>query len=359
MRARPAGSRLPAATGRCRRRLATREGVGLALRRRRIRLPSRRSRADRRAQRGAPPARTGHRYRSGDHRRAGHDRARCGARARDRQPAPAQIVVVRVADGRRAIIVDRAEALADEMPIAPAPPELVRHRSWSAWRTSAANRSSCSTRTVLAVAGERYEHARATQSTYAASRSARPRNGTASGAQADPAAAAIVASHRIGATAGSASRFAGTASGVRRPKCHHAIGAVTTVHAIETAAASPTAPRRRGCDEEDRGDGGERSAGTRDRRARAGRSRARRRRRTPSDASAGAGRDASHAAETQHARDAGPDDRRARAGHEHVGPGHRSGRQTGGTPITPATPSATSVNAITRATFWPLTATTW
>ena len=37
-------------------------------------------------------------------------------------PAPAQIVVVRVADGRRAIIVDRAEALADEMPIAPAPP---------------------------------------------------------------------------------------------------------------------------------------------------------------------------------------------------------------------------------------------
>ena len=37
-------------------------------------------------------------------------------------PAPAQIVVVRVADGRRAIIVDRAEALADEMPIVPAPP---------------------------------------------------------------------------------------------------------------------------------------------------------------------------------------------------------------------------------------------
>ncbi len=37
-------------------------------------------------------------------------------------PAPAQIVVVRVADGQRAIIVDRAEALADEMPIAPAPP---------------------------------------------------------------------------------------------------------------------------------------------------------------------------------------------------------------------------------------------
>ena len=37
-------------------------------------------------------------------------------------PAPAQIVVVRVADGRRAVIVDGAEALADEMPIAPAPP---------------------------------------------------------------------------------------------------------------------------------------------------------------------------------------------------------------------------------------------
>jgi hypothetical protein len=50
----------------------------------------------------------------------------------------------------------------------------------------------------------------------------------------------------MGATAGSASRFAGTASGVRRPKCHHAMGVVTTVQAIDTAAASPTAPRKPG-----------------------------------------------------------------------------------------------------------------
>src|SRR4249919_770683 len=35
--------------------------------------------------------------------------------------APAQIVVVRVRDGRRAVMVDRAEALADEAAIAPAP----------------------------------------------------------------------------------------------------------------------------------------------------------------------------------------------------------------------------------------------
>ena len=35
--------------------------------------------------------------------------------------APAQIVVVRVRDGRRAVVVDRAEALADEAAIAPAP----------------------------------------------------------------------------------------------------------------------------------------------------------------------------------------------------------------------------------------------
>jgi transcriptional regulator with XRE-family HTH domain len=35
--------------------------------------------------------------------------------------APAQIVVVRVRDGRRAVVVDRAEALADEVAIAPAP----------------------------------------------------------------------------------------------------------------------------------------------------------------------------------------------------------------------------------------------
>lgn len=35
---------------------------------------------------------------------------------------PAQVVVVRVRDGRRGVVVDRAEALADETAIVPAPP---------------------------------------------------------------------------------------------------------------------------------------------------------------------------------------------------------------------------------------------
>src|SRR4029079_7917892 len=45
---------------------------------------------------------------------------------------------------------------------------------------------------------------------------------------------------------GRASRLAGTASGLARPKCHQTIGAVTIVHATETAAAPPSAPRRGG-----------------------------------------------------------------------------------------------------------------
>ena len=45
-------------------------------------------------------------------------------RTRSRPPAqrPRRSSSSGVADGRRAVIVDRAEALADEMPIAPAPP---------------------------------------------------------------------------------------------------------------------------------------------------------------------------------------------------------------------------------------------
>ena len=44
------------------------------------------------------------------------------SRLRTEGAAPAQIVVVRVRDGLRAVMVDRAEALADEAEIAPPPP---------------------------------------------------------------------------------------------------------------------------------------------------------------------------------------------------------------------------------------------
>ena len=192
-----------------------------------------------------------------------------------------------------------------------------------------------------------------------ASRSARPRSGRASGGETEPTAAAAIASHRIGATAGSASRFAGTASGVRRPKCHHAIGAVTTVQAIEIAAASPTALRRRGATRMDRRDRREREleSGVEEleriepeHHGRAARQQVPRRRRARREP----------CRRDEDSRNPGAHDRRAGARHEHVGRRHRPGRQPGRhADRRRQTPSATSVNAIRSATFWPLTATTW
>ena len=61
-----------------------------------------------------------------------------------------------------------------------------------------------------------------------------------------PARTADRPSHRIGATAGSASRLAGTDIGASRPKCHQAIGAVASVQATEIATAWATVPCTRG-----------------------------------------------------------------------------------------------------------------
>ena len=192
--------------------------------------------------------------------------------------------------------------------------------SW-AWPMSTASGWSSSTRTGSAPSGNSRarprnpEHVRRQQIGQAQERCGERRPGRSDGG------AAIVASHRIGATAGSARRFAGTASGVKRPKCHHAIGAVTTVQAIETAAASPTVPRRRGTTrriaataandswnpgieelervQAEHDDGAARHQVPRRRRAR----------REP-------------CRRDQDSRNAGPHYRRARAGHEHVRPGH-------------------------------------
>ena len=142
-----------------------------------------------------------------------------------------------------------------------------------------------------------------------------------------------MASHRIGATAGSASRFAGTASGVRRPKCHHAIGAVTTVQAIEIAAASPT--RRAAAARRGRSRRPPRTrAGTRDRRARADRTRAPPPRRTPAGATAAPG--ATRA--TPPTRGLPPRRRAQSTGrprHQHVGRRHAPAARRAGMPMTP------------------------
>ena len=62
----------------------------------------------------------------------------------------------------------------------------------------------------------------------------------------EPSAIAAIPSQRMGATTGSASRFAGTASGASRPKCHHAMGVVTSVQATEIETTAPIQRQPRG-----------------------------------------------------------------------------------------------------------------
>src|SRR6478609_10477116 len=90
------------------------------------------------------------------------------------------------------------------------------------------------------------EHSRATHSRYPASRSASISGGVASGGQTEPSRIADSPHPSSGPTAGNANRLAGTDSGASRPKCHQAIGVVTSVQATDTATADPSEPCSRG-----------------------------------------------------------------------------------------------------------------
>ncbi len=69
--------------------------------------------------------------------------------------------------------------------------------------------------------------------------------GTASAGATCPSAAAIIPSHMIGATAGAASRLAGSEASDTRPKWNASSGAVPSVAAVVMAPASATAPGTR------------------------------------------------------------------------------------------------------------------
>ena len=69
---------------------------------------------------------------------------------------------------------------------------------------------------------------------------------SASGGQTEPSRIEDSPHPSSGPTAGSANRLAGTDSGASRPKCHQAIGVVTSVQATDTATADPSVLCSRG-----------------------------------------------------------------------------------------------------------------
>ena len=331
----------------------------LAFREHRLCVPAGGRRADRRAPVADQAAGPAARRRGGDGRRAGHDGARRGGKAGDgrrcagpdrRRPRPGRAAGgggrPRGGTGRRGGRSPRC------------PRERARPGTWSGWPTSTASGWSSLTRTGSAAESLSHEQACDTHSTYLASRSARPRSGAASGGR---------------------DRSDGR-RGDRQPQDRRDRRQRQQVRRHRERRQAPEVPPRdrRGDDragdrdrsglphgaaqprrhEVDGGDGRERELkpGVEEleriepqHHGRATRQQVPRRRRTRREPRR---RD-------EDSRDAGPHDRRAGARHEHVGGRHPTGARRAGAPMTPQIPSATSVNAIRSATFWPLTATTW